>query len=125
MDSSVTIPLRPFRERSEKCRIRCMQYSTIVLSFFCYSCLHMARQSWSVSKNQIEEEDGIDQYYLGMFDTLFLCFYAVGLIFNGYMGDRYNLRWVISAGLLGAGLCTTAVIYIRLFILIACCWGYL
>uniref|UniRef100_A0A8C0VZ22 Major facilitator superfamily (MFS) profile domain-containing protein n=1 Tax=Castor canadensis TaxID=51338 RepID=A0A8C0VZ22_CASCN len=37
--------------------------------------------------------------FLGTLDTIFLFSYAVGLFVSGIIGDRLNLRWVLSFGM--------------------------
>lgn len=41
--------------------------------------------------------------YLGALDTIFLSFYAIGLFITGPLGDRLNLRWFLSIGMIGSG----------------------
>jgi hypothetical protein len=40
---------------------------------------------------------------LGEFDFAFLVFYAVGMFFAGHLGDRVDLRWFLSVGMVGSG----------------------
>ncbi|CAK9857434.1 unnamed protein product [Sphagnum jensenii] len=40
---------------------------------------------------------------LGQFDFAFLAFYAVGIFFAGHLGDRVDLRWFLSVGMVGSG----------------------
>ncbi len=42
-------------------------------------------------------------HYLGLCDTLFLFFYAIGLYISGFIEDRVNLRYALSAGMLISG----------------------
>ncbi|KAL6054543.1 glucose-6-phosphate exchanger SLC37A2-like isoform X7, variant 2 [Balamuthia mandrillaris] len=44
---------------------------------------------------------------LGSLDTAFLASYAVGMFFSGHLGDRVNLRYFLSAGMILTGICTT------------------
>lgn len=41
--------------------------------------------------------------FLGTLDALFMMFYAVALVFWGYIGDRYNPLNVVVLGMLGSG----------------------
>ncbi|KAJ6659984.1 hypothetical protein lerEdw1_018181 [Lerista edwardsae] len=43
--------------------------------------------------------------FLGTLDTIFLFSYAVGLFISGIVGDRLNMRWVLSFGM-----CSSAVV---------------
>ncbi|OWK06533.1 SLC37A3 [Cervus elaphus hippelaphus] len=42
--------------------------------------------------------------FLGTLDTIFLFSYAVGLFVSGIVGDRLNLRWVLSFGMCSSAL---------------------
>ncbi|EMP24000.1 Sugar phosphate exchanger 3 [Chelonia mydas] len=44
--------------------------------------------------------------FLGTLDTIFLFSYAVGLFVSGIVGDRLNLRWVLSFGM-----CSSALVF--------------
>jgi MFS transporter, OPA family, solute carrier family 37 (glycerol-3-phosphate transporter), member 3 len=46
--------------------------------------------------------------YLGILDTLFLFCYAVGLFVAGFVEDRMNLRYALTAGMLLSGVCVLA-----------------
>ena len=39
--------------------------------------------------------------YLGYLDTTFLTAYAVAMFFSGHVGDRSNLRYFLTLGMLG------------------------
>ncbi|KAL6765554.1 glycerol-3-phosphate permease-like protein [Haematococcus lacustris] len=43
------------------------------------------------------------QSMLGEVDLAFLGAYAIGMFFAGHLGDRLDLRWFLSAGMLGSG----------------------
>ena len=90
-------------------RLLFYQIGIIIFTFFNYSFIHMVRQSWSVSKDKIEADLDISSNTLGVFDALFLGFYSAGLVINGYLGDRYNLKLVIGLGLICTGCCSACV----------------
>ncbi|TSK13204.1 Sugar phosphate exchanger 3 [Bagarius yarrelli] len=56
--------------------------------------------------NQLFADADQATLFLGVLDTIFLFSYAVGLYISGIMGDRLNLRYVLSFGL-----CGSAVVY--------------
>ncbi|XP_060052671.1 sugar phosphate exchanger 3 isoform X2 [Erinaceus europaeus] len=101
-----------------------------LLTFFSYSLLHASRKTFSnvkvsISKQwtpsaentsyELPEEIWSSNYlfpsaeeatlFLGTLDTIFLFSYAVGLFISGIVGDRLNLRWVLSFGM-----CSSAVV---------------
>nr|XP_009001224.1 sugar phosphate exchanger 3 isoform X2 [Callithrix jacchus] len=102
-----------------------------LLTFFSYSLLHASRKTFSNVKVSISEQWTPSAFntsvelpveiwshnhlfpslekatlFLGTLDTIFLFSYAVGLFISGIIGDRLNLRWVLSFGM-----CSSALVY--------------
>ncbi|XP_030633177.1 sugar phosphate exchanger 3 [Chanos chanos] len=100
-----------------------------LLTFFSYVLLHSSRKTFSNVKvsisaqwtpsvlndsspafspgetweeNRLFENTGNATLFLGLLDTIFLFSYAVGLYISGVIGDRLNLRYVLSFGLCGS-----------------------
>lgn len=48
---------------------------------------------------------GYSEEYVGQISSLFLVFYACGQLVNGFIGDRIKAKYMITAGLLLAGIC--------------------
>ncbi|XP_041111428.1 sugar phosphate exchanger 3 [Polyodon spathula] len=103
-----------------------------LLTFFSYALLHASRKTFSNVKvsitaqwtpsiqnsslpilapgqvwneNQLFPSPQEATLFLGALDTIFLFSYAVGLFISGIIGDRLNLRYVLSCGL-----CCSAVV---------------
>uniref|UniRef100_A0A3B4DF66 Sugar phosphate exchanger 3 n=1 Tax=Pygocentrus nattereri TaxID=42514 RepID=A0A3B4DF66_PYGNA len=57
-------------------------------------------ETWE--ENKLFADNGEATLFLGALDTIFLFSYAVGLYISGVIGDRLNLRYVLSAGLCGS-----------------------
>ncbi len=49
-------------------------------------------------------EAGFQESYIGTLSSLYFIFYAVGQLINGAIGDKIKAKWMISLGLLGAGI---------------------
>ncbi|XP_061494785.1 sugar phosphate exchanger 3 isoform X2 [Rhineura floridana] len=112
---------------------QCTHHHAVVflLTFFSYSLLHASRKTFSNVKVSISSqwtpfcpndtalnlqpyelwnsshlfpkpEDAI--LFLGTLDTIFLFSYAVGLFVSGIVGDRLNMRWVLSFGMCSSAL---------------------
>ncbi|KAG8540285.1 hypothetical protein GDO81_019572 [Engystomops pustulosus] len=102
-----------------------------VLTFFSYALLHASRKAFSNVKVSISNQwtpagintslyivdpnmtwNGSDLFpdhesatiFLGLLDTIFLFSYAVGLFISGIIGDRLNMRYVLTFGM-----CSSAV----------------
>ncbi|XP_063073592.1 sugar phosphate exchanger 3 [Engraulis encrasicolus] len=101
-----------------------------LLTFFSYVLLHSSRKTFSNVKVSISsqwtpsitnssipyspgetwEENRLfgdtqeATLFLGLLDTIFLFSYAVGLYISGIVGDRLNLRYVLTFGLCGSAI---------------------
>ncbi len=64
--------------------------------------VHFTRNTLSAVTPQILEE-GLAEKYIGKVASLYLAFYAIGQLINGAIGDRIKGRYMISLGLLSAG----------------------
>lgn len=103
--------------------------TVFLLTFFSYSLLHASRKTFSNVKVSISKqwtpsdantslELPVEIWnrnhlfpsaeeatlFLGTLDTIFLFSYAVGLFISGIVGDRLNLRWVLSFGMCSSAL---------------------
>ena len=56
-------------------------------------------------------EAGFSEEYLGKISSFYLIFYAVGQLINGALGDRIKAKWMVSTGLLGAGVMSFIFLY--------------
>lgn len=90
-----------------------------VLTFIAYALYSGTRQPFGITKSTLNPDHEKDPYagpgyapfndkdwgstYLGALDTVFLSFYAIGLFITGPLGDRLNLRWFLSIGMIGSG----------------------
>ncbi|XP_005092267.1 sugar phosphate exchanger 3 isoform X2 [Aplysia californica] len=100
--------------------------SVFILTFFSYAFFHANRKAfsnvktstgrvWTPSFHNASEpelkpdylwnahhlfnsEDSAEQYQ-GILDTVFMLAYAVGLFLNGYVGDRVNMRILLTIGM--------------------------
>ncbi|XP_016060590.1 PREDICTED: sugar phosphate exchanger 3 isoform X3 [Miniopterus natalensis] len=99
-----------------------------LLTFFSYSLLHASRKTFSNVKVSISKQwtpsafnrsiEPVEVWssnhlfpsaeeatlFLGTLDTIFLFSYAVGLFISGVVGDRLNLRCVLSFGMCSSAL---------------------
>jgi len=90
-----------------------------LLTFVSYAVYSGTRTPFGITKSALHPEDdkkspsdhGYAPFdsedwgstYLGICDTVFLSFYAIGLFITGPLGDRLNLRWFIGSGMLLSG----------------------
>ena len=70
-----------------------------------YLGVYFARNILSVVTPQMIENSGYTEEYIGSISSMFFTFYAVGQLINGLVGDKIKSRYMISFGLLLAGIC--------------------
>ncbi len=68
-----------------------------------YFAVYIARNVLSAVTPQLIE-GGYSEEYIGQISSLYFIFYAIGQLINGAIGDRIKAKWMISVGLLGAGI---------------------
>lgn len=74
-------------------------------------CIHWYKKTELTSKYIVDKyvhakpntQDG--SVLLGLLDSVFLGCYTVGLFISGYLGDKINLRFLLSAGMIGSAIC--------------------
>lgn len=70
-----------------------------------YLGVYIARNILSAVTPQIVESGLYTNEYIGKVSSLFFLFYAVGQLINGFIGNRVKARYMISYGLILAGIC--------------------
>ncbi|XP_023386048.1 sugar phosphate exchanger 3 isoform X3 [Pteropus vampyrus] len=117
-----------FQRRALLSRFSHHHVVVFLLTFFSYSLLHASRKTFSNVKVSISKQWTPSAFnksvepaeiwssshlfpsaeeatlFLGTLDTVFLFSYAVGLFISGIIGDRLNLRWVLSFGMCSSAL---------------------
>ena len=76
-----------------------------------YLVVYFARNILSVVTPQIIEGGAYTEEYIGSISSMFFTFYAVGQLINGLVGDKIKARYMISFGLLLAGICNIVFPY--------------
>lgn len=74
-----------------------------VLCSVAYLAVYFARNILSVVTPQMLEGGAYAEEYIGSLSSLFFGFYAVGQLINGLVGDKIKAKYMISLGLLLAG----------------------
>lgn len=76
-----------------------------------YLGVYFARNVLSATTPSIIESTSYTEEYIGMVSSLYFIFYAVGQLINGLIGDRIKARYMMSFGLILAGVCNIAFPY--------------
>lgn len=80
-----------------------------VLSSVSYLACYFARNILSVVSPQIVETTDITVEYIGTLSTSNMLCYAIGQLINGIIGDKIKGKYLISGGLIAAGICETVI----------------
>ncbi len=81
--------------------------SAIYLGTLCslsYLGVYIVRNVLSAATPDMIASNGYTEAYLGEVASMFFIVYAVGQLINGVIGDRIKAKWMISFGLLFAGI---------------------
>ena len=68
-----------------------------------YLAVYVARNILSAVTPQMIAADGFTNCYIGEVSSVYFIFYAVGQLINGAIGDKIKARYMISLGLILAG----------------------
>ena len=68
-----------------------------------YLAVYIARNILSAVTPQMIEA-GYSESFIGSISSIYFMCYAVGQLINGAIGDKIKAKWMISAGLFGAGI---------------------
>lgn len=83
--------------------------NAIYLGILCpiaYLSVYFARNILGVvSPQMVASGAGFTEEYIGSLSSLYFICYAVGQVVNGWLGDRIKARYMVSIGLIFAGVC--------------------
>lgn len=68
-----------------------------------YLAVYIARNILSTVTPQMIEDGGYTEEYIGKISSLYFIFYAIGQLINGAIGDKIKAKYMISFGLVMAG----------------------
>lgn len=74
-----------------------------------YLAVYVARNVLSAVSPQMIEASGFTNEYIGEVSAVYFIFYAVGQLINGAIGDKIKARFMISFGLILAGVTNLAI----------------
>ncbi len=70
-----------------------------------YLAVYLARNVLGAVTPQMIEQDGFTNEFMGELSSVYFICYAVGQLINGVIGDKIKARYMISFGLILAGIC--------------------
>lgn len=89
--------------------------NAIMLGGLCsvsYLAVYIARNILGVVSPQMIEIDGFTEEYIGTLSSLYFIFYGVGQLINGAIGEKIKAKYMISLGLILAGICNACFPYV-------------
>lgn len=89
--------------------------NAIMLGLLCsvaYYAVYIARNVLSAVTPQMVAGGGYTEEYIGSVSSLYFIFYALGQLINGMIGDRIKAKYMISFGLLFAGITNVTFVYL-------------
>lgn len=98
------------------------QWAVFSLTWISYAALYLTRKNFSVVKSALHSS-GVSVSALGLIDTCYLSFYALGQFLSGFLTDRVGPRRVIAVGLVGSALASFAFGYSHSIVLFAMLFG--
>ena len=75
------------------------------LCSFSYLAVYVARNILGAVSPQIEAAGVFNKDFIGTLSSIYFICYAVGQLINGLIGDRVKAKYMISLGLIFAGIC--------------------
>ena len=88
-----------------------------------YVSAYLGRINLSITIPYLQNEQGFTKAALGILASGFFCTYAAGQLVNGVLGDRIQVRYFISLGLLVSGLCNILFCIFPVFPLMFIAWS--
>ncbi len=76
----------------------------VALCWLVYTASYLGKLGYSANITQIEGTYGVSHASAGMVSTFFFFAYGLGQIINGVLCKRFNLRFIVFAGLMISGL---------------------
>ena len=80
------------------------------LSCLSYLAVYYARNILGAVTPRMIETGAFDEAFIGRLSSVYFILYAVGQLINGIIGDRVKAKYMMSIGLLGAGICNVVFV---------------
>jgi OPA family glycerol-3-phosphate transporter-like MFS transporter len=94
------------------------------LAWLVYVTVYFGRVNLSITIPLLEKEEGYSKTALGFLASVFFIAYAGGQLINGAWGDHFRARFLVSLGLLTAGLSNILFALVHTLPLMGICWAF-
>lgn len=88
--------------------------NTILISLLCgisYLAVYIAKNTLSANSPQMIKEGVLTTAQVGTLSTVYFLCYGVGQLLNGIIGERLKAKYLVSFGLLVAGVCCSSFLF--------------
>ncbi len=92
-------------------------------TIFGYAVFYLVRLNFSVVIPTLQAQYGYSKAELGMVVTTFAIVYGAGKFLNGFLSDRSNARYFMTAGLVGSAIVNLFVGFGESLLFFSICWG--
>lgn len=99
------------------------QRLTLSLCAMAYAIIYTGRQNLSIASPLMQADGVADSVGIGLMSSAFFFVYAIGRLFNGYIGDRMNAWVMLMVGMGVAGLCNFGVGFMPPMAVMILLWG--
>lgn len=73
------------------------------LCFLAYFSTYLGRLNYAASLAEMIRTAGLSKGQAGLIGTAFFCAYGIGQLISGFLGDRWNCKWLVFGGLAVSG----------------------
>ena len=98
-------------------------FIVFLIGYLAYSAIYIARLNFSAAASLLEQEDVLSKSQIGVIGSVFSLVYALAKIPNGYIGDCFSAKNVITCGLFITGFSNLLIGFFPSFLSIALFWG--
>ncbi|MBE6599605.1 MAG: MFS transporter [Ruminococcaceae bacterium] len=93
-------------QQSVKRKLSLLPYIYIACAFFVYLAVYSVRELLGAVSPSLLALSVFNEDTLGVFSSIMFAFYGIGQFVNGFLGEKLNVKFMITAGLVSAALCT-------------------
>lgn len=99
------------------------RFRILFATIFGYAFFYIVRLNFSVAIPALQAEYGYSKAQLGTVVSTFAIVYGIGKFLNGFLSDRSNARYFMTAGLVGSAIVNLFVGMGESILFFCICWG--
>ena len=95
----------------------------LVLMCACYALIYMTKNCYTAAMASIVSAEIMTKSQTGLISAVFYLVYAPFQIIGGIAADRFSPKWLITIGVLGAGVCNGLIYFVNGYVAMIVIWG--